>query len=126
VAAAAVLRARDSPASRRRRFSFSERTLRVCCVSAFLTKDKLRLLKRLMMNLAAAAPARGVLLMQPVGEVREAFSTWIFTARDFLMQPDFERTKEVKGMAAFLPGIFAYHEGFLRFSGSSGCTSRRT
>jgi hypothetical protein len=57
----------------------------VCCVSAFLTKDKLRLLKRLMMNLAAAAPARGVLLMQPVGEVREAFSTWIFTARDFLM-----------------------------------------
>jgi hypothetical protein len=67
--------ARDSPASRRRRFSFSERTLCVCCVSAFLTKDKLRLLKRLMMNLAAAAPARGVLLMQPVGEVREAFST---------------------------------------------------
>jgi len=96
-----------------------------CCVSAFLTKDKLRLLKRLMMNLAAAAPARGVLLMQPVGEVREAFSTWKFTALDFLMRNRILKEVERK-MAAFLPGIFAYHEGFLRFSGSSGCTSRRT
>jgi hypothetical protein len=65
----------------------------VCCVSAFLTKDKLRLLKRLMMNLAAAAPARGILLMQPVGEVREAFSTRKFTALDFLKHPDFERNE---------------------------------
>jgi hypothetical protein len=81
-----------------------------------------------MMNLAAAAPARGVLLMQPVGEVREAFSTREIYGLGVFDAPGFWKklVRRVKRMAAFLPGIFAYHEGFLRFSGSSGCTSRRT
>jgi hypothetical protein len=81
-----------------------------------------------MMNLAAAAPARGVLLMQPVGEVREAFSTREIYGPGVFDAPGFWKklVRRVKRMAAFLPGIFAYHEGFLRFSGSSGCTSRRT